>query len=43
MDLYPPESQHLDFVGHLEELRRRILICLGFLLIVCVLFFAKGQ
>ncbi len=42
-ELYPPESQNLDIVGHLEELRRRILICLGCLVIVSVALFAKGR
>lgn len=33
----------MDFVGHLEELRRRIFICLGFSLIVGILIFARGH
>ncbi|MFH0754123.1 MAG: twin-arginine translocase subunit TatC [Candidatus Omnitrophota bacterium] len=41
-ELYPPESQRLDFVGHLDELRRRIMIVLGFFLIMAVLLFSQG-
>ena len=41
-ELYPPESQRLDFVGHLDELRRRIMIALGFFLIMSVLLFSQG-
>ncbi|HPB68570.1 MAG TPA: twin-arginine translocase subunit TatC [Candidatus Omnitrophota bacterium] len=41
-DLYPPESQHLDIIGHLEELRRRILVCLGCLAVCTAALFAKG-
>ena len=26
---YPSESQHMDILAHLEELRRRLLVCLG--------------
>jgi sec-independent protein translocase protein TatC len=32
MDLYPPESQKMDVIRHLEELRRRILVSLAVLL-----------
>ncbi len=42
-DLYPPESRHMDFIGHLEELRQRILICLAFLLGVSVVLFSQGR
>ncbi len=41
-DLYPPESQKLDIVGHLEELRRRIFKCLIAVLIAALLLFARG-
>jgi len=41
--LYPPESQRLDLVGHLAELRRRILICLGFLAVTSVVLFSQGR
>ncbi|NTV28670.1 MAG: twin-arginine translocase subunit TatC [Candidatus Omnitrophica bacterium] len=38
-ELYPPESLRMGFVGHLEELRRRILLSLaGYVLVCCVLF-----
>ena len=40
--LYPPESQKLDFIGHLEELRRRIVISLAFFAIMCVVLFSQG-
>ncbi|MBF0122608.1 MAG: twin-arginine translocase subunit TatC [Candidatus Omnitrophica bacterium] len=40
--LYPPESQRLDFIGHLEEIRRRILFILAFFVIVCGLLFSQG-
>jgi sec-independent protein translocase protein TatC len=40
---YPPESQHLDFIGHLEELRRRILISLLVLAVTSLLLFFRGQ
>lgn len=29
-DPYPAESRNMDFLGHLEELRRRLLVCLAF-------------
>lgn len=41
-DLYPPESQRMDFVGHLDELRRRILTCLFFVVMMTVLLFSQG-
>lgn len=41
-DVYPPEAQKLNVVGHLEELRRRILICLGYLIIISIIMFANG-
>ena len=40
--LYPPESQRLDFAGHLEELRRRIVITLVFLVVMCGILFSRG-
>ncbi len=40
--LYPEESRNLDFLGHLEELRRRLLVCLGFFSLASVAaFFQK--
>lgn len=42
-NLYPPESQHLDIIGHLEELRRRILVCLGCLVLSSVALFTRGR
>ena len=42
-DLYPPESQHLDIIGHLEELRRRIFVCLACLALCGAALFAKGR
>ncbi|HOY10252.1 MAG TPA: twin-arginine translocase subunit TatC [Candidatus Omnitrophota bacterium] len=42
-DLYPPESQHLDIIGHLEELRRRILVCLACLVLISAALFARGR
>ncbi|MBF0387533.1 MAG: twin-arginine translocase subunit TatC [Candidatus Omnitrophica bacterium] len=41
-ELYPPESQRLDFIGHLDELRRRIMIVLGCFLIMVVFLFSQG-
>ncbi|MBF0331840.1 MAG: twin-arginine translocase subunit TatC [Candidatus Omnitrophica bacterium] len=40
--LYPPESQRLDLVGHLAELRRRIMISLGFLVIMALMLSGQG-
>jgi len=40
--LYPDESQKQDVFGHLEEMRRRILVCLGLLALAAVLLFARG-
>lgn len=42
-ETYPPESQHLDFIGHLEELRRRILIIIAVLGLTGIAFFSQGQ
>lgn len=42
--VYQEESRKLDLIGHLEELRRRILYCLAALTAVAVLLFMKcGQ
>jgi sec-independent protein translocase protein TatC len=41
--LYPPESQKLDVVSHLEELRKRLLICLGFIGTATVLLFIRAH
>jgi sec-independent protein translocase protein TatC len=41
-ELYPPESQRLDLIGHLDELRRRILVCLIFLIVVTAILFSQG-
>jgi sec-independent protein translocase protein TatC len=41
-ELYPPESQRMDLVGHLDELRRRILTCLIFLVAVTAILFSQG-
>jgi len=40
---YPEESQHMDFVGHLEELRRRILTYLAVLGVLSAAFFTAGD
>ncbi|MBD3379680.1 MAG: twin-arginine translocase subunit TatC [Candidatus Omnitrophica bacterium] len=40
---YPEESKKLDILSHLEELRRRILFSLGFIVICSVLSFANGE
>lgn len=42
-ELYPPESQRMDLVGHLDELRRRILVCLVFLIVVTAVLFSQGH
>jgi sec-independent protein translocase protein TatC len=42
-ELYPEESQKLDVVGHLEELRRRLLICLAVLVTLTCVFFFRGD
>ena len=42
-ELYPPESQKLDVIEHLEELRRRICICLISMLIFAVVLWSQGQ
>jgi sec-independent protein translocase protein TatC len=41
-EYYPPGSQRLDLIGHLAELRRRILICIVCLLVVTVVLFSQG-
>ena len=40
--IYPEERKKLDVITHLEELRKRILICLAALVFVAVLSFWKG-
>ena len=40
---YPEETKKLDVVSHLEELRKRILICLAVFAAASVLAFAKGE
>ncbi len=40
---YPAESQKMGVIGHLEEIRRRIFICLIFLCVALVGCFACGQ
>lgn len=42
-DLYPREARNLDVIGHLDELRRRILICLEFLFVASIISFIKGK
>lgn len=42
-DLYPDESVKLDVLGHLEELRRRLLICIFFILVASAAAFANGR
>ncbi|MFA6600195.1 MAG: twin-arginine translocase subunit TatC [Candidatus Omnitrophota bacterium] len=42
-ELYPEESQRRDVMGHLEELRRRILICLAGLTVLTVFFFTQEE
>jgi len=42
-NLYPKESQNLDFLGHLEELRRRLLICLAFLAVASLIAFTQKK
>jgi len=41
-ELYPPESQSMGLIGHLAELRRRILTCLIFFTAVVVCLFSQG-
>lgn len=41
--LYPEESKKLDVIGHLEELRRRILVCLAVLVSATFLMFWRGR
>ncbi|MDD5670166.1 MAG: twin-arginine translocase subunit TatC [Candidatus Omnitrophica bacterium] len=43
MNPYPEESQSMDFIGHLEELRRRILVCLGFLAAASAVLLVMGR
>ncbi|MGD2278734.1 MAG: twin-arginine translocase subunit TatC [Candidatus Omnitrophota bacterium] len=40
---YPEETKKLDVVSHLEELRKRILICLAVFAAASVLAFVKGE
>jgi len=40
--LYPPETKKLNFLCHLEELRKRILFCLGAVLITTIIAFNNG-
>jgi sec-independent protein translocase protein TatC len=40
---YPEESRRLDVIGHLEELRRRLLICLSALAVFGAIFFFFGD
>ncbi len=42
-ELYPPESQQMGFVSHLEELRRRILAVLACYAVICSALFAFGN
>lgn len=42
-DLYPPESQKMDVIAHLEELRKRILTSLLFLVIAGIFAFSQGE
>lgn len=37
------ESGQMDFVGHLEELRRRVIICLLFFAAMCGVLFSYGR
>jgi sec-independent protein translocase protein TatC len=37
------ETKKLDFISHLEELRRRILVILGFFILVAILIFSRGN
>jgi len=41
--LYPEETKKLDVISHLEELRRRILFCLGVLVLTTVCAFSQGS
>jgi len=41
MDGYPEESQKMDVIGHLDELRKRLLICLIALAAVSAMLFLK--
>lgn len=43
LNVYPEESNKLDFISHLEELRRRILCSLAALAIAAVVFFWKVE
>jgi sec-independent protein translocase protein TatC len=40
---YPEETKKIDVVSHLEELRRRILICLSIFAIASILSFTKSE
>jgi len=41
-NLYPREADHLNVIGHLAELRKRILLCFGALVICFSIAFACG-
>jgi len=41
--LYPPESQKMDVVAHLEEFRRRLLLSLGVFLVLSFLLGSLGR
>lgn len=43
VDLYPETANKLDVIGHLEELRRRILFCLSVFLCLCLIFFTAKE
>lgn len=43
MEPYPPESQRLDVVGHLAELRKRLLVCLAAFALAASALFAFGR
>jgi len=42
-DIYTEESKNLDVIGHLEELRKRILVYLGAISILGVVLFVHGR
>jgi len=42
-DLYPKEADHLNVIGHLAELRKRILLCFGALIVCFAIAFALGR
>jgi sec-independent protein translocase protein TatC len=41
--LYPEETKKLNVVAHLEEMRRRILLCLGVLVLTSICAFWQGS